>query len=280
MGEARSENPLPPLGPGASARVRIHEDDTIGLFRGSVFRTYHRGSLVPGDGSDGSNQVRWTMRATRGHTLALKDRADAGRQLAERLLHLQPERPVILALPRGGVPVGFEIARRLDAPLDVLLVRKVGDPRNPEYGLGAIVEDDGLLLDEDRVRATGITRVDLEPVIRREREEITRRARIYRANRPRIDWKERTVIVVDDGAATGGTLLAALRMAREQGARRIVVALGVAPADTCQRLKREVDELVVLLEPESFYAVGQFYEQFEPVEDDEVVELLRRATGR
>ncbi|MFZ0698959.1 MAG: phosphoribosyltransferase family protein [Thermoplasmata archaeon] len=220
------------------------------------------------------------MRATRGHTLALKDRADAGRQLAERLLHLQPERPVILALPRGGVPVGFEIARRLDAPLDVLLVRKVGDPRNPEYGLGAIVEDDGLLLDEDRVRATGITRVDLEPVIRREREEITRRARIYRANRPRIDWKERTVIVVDDGAATGGTLLAALRMAREQGARRIVVALGVAPADTCQRLKREVDELVVLLEPESFYAVGQFYEQFEPVEDDEVVELLRRATGR
>jgi putative phosphoribosyl transferase len=220
------------------------------------------------------------MGATAGSGSMLKDRADAGRQLAERLLHLRPEHPVILALPRGGVPVGFEIALRLHAPLDIFLVRKIGAPGNPEHGLGAIVEDGGLLLDYDRAREIGFTPADLGSVIEREREEISRRAQVYRAHRPRIDRKGRTVIVVDDGAATGGTLRAALGKLREEGVRRIVVALGVAPPDTCRDLKREVDELEVLQEPEPFDAVGQFYERFEPVEDGEVMDLLRKAGSR
>jgi putative phosphoribosyl transferase len=209
----------------------------------------------------------------------LKDRQEAGVELGERLSHLATESPLVLALPRGGVPVGFEIARRLRAPLDVLIVRKIGAPDNPEYGLGAMVEDGTYFLDYDRVREGGYTMSQLRPVIEREREETERRTRAYRSVRPYVERKGRTVIVVDDGAATGGTLLAVLRALRTEGIRRRVVALGVAPPDTCQRLERESDELVVLHRPVNFYAVGQFYDHFDPVEDAEVLDLLRRAAG-
>lgn len=179
--------------------------------------------------------------------------------------------------------MAFEIATRLGAPLDILIVRKVGAPGNPEYGLGAVVEGGTRFLDEPRVRAAGHTLRDLGPTIAREVAEVERRAREYREGRPPVDLKGRTVIVVDDGVATGGTVLAALRAVRAREPRRVVLALGVAPPDTVETLRPEVDDLVVLLVPITFFAVGEWYHQFSQVSDDEVRQLLdlsraRRAT--
>ena len=185
----------------------------------------------------------------------------------------------MLALPRGGVPVGFEIAKGLGAPLDILIVRKIGAPGNPEYGLGAVVEGGTRYLDEPRVRATGRTVRDLGPTIARETAEVERRAQEFRAGRPPQEIRDRTVILVDDGVATGGTVLAALRAVRARGPSRVVVALGVAPPDTVELLRREVDDLVVLLAPRMFFAVGEWYHQFSQVSDEEVRELLDRARG-
>lgn len=214
------------------------------------------------------------MNEPRGHPSPLPDRRTAGEQLAERLLHYRSEEPVVLALPRGGVPVGYEIARRLGAPLDVLIVRKVGAPSNPEYGLGAVVEGGSRYLDEPRIRAAGFTVRALGPTIAREIEEVDRRAREYRKGRAPIDVKDRTVIIVDDGVATGGTVIAALRATRARAPRRVVLALGVAPADTVENLRSEADDLVVLLVPEVFFAVGEWYHRFSQVSDEEVRELL------
>ncbi len=205
----------------------------------------------------------------------LRDRQEAGTRLAERLASYRGTNPVVLALPRGGVPVGYEIARSLGVALDVLIVRKIGAPANPEYGLGALVEDGTRYLDEARVRSAGYTSRDLEPTVARELEEIRRRARAYRGDRPRPDLHDRVVILVDDGIATGGTLRAAIRSVRSQGPRKVVVALGVTPAETLKRLEREADEVVAVLVPELFFAVGEWYRRFPQVEDEEVVRLLR-----
>jgi putative phosphoribosyl transferase len=210
------------------------------------------------------------------HAGILRDRKQAGEQLAARLEAYRGQHPVVLALPRGGVTVGFEIARRLGVPLEVLIVRKIGAPDNPEYGLGALVEDGTRVLDERRVREAGYTPKDLEPTIERELVEIRRRARAYRGDRPMPELRDRVVILVDDGVATGGTLRAAIRSVRAHHARRIVVALGVAPRDTYQRLCEEADEAVVLATPEVFFAVGEWYERFPQVSDEEVQELLER----
>jgi len=207
----------------------------------------------------------------------LPDRTVAGERLAERLLRYRDQSPVVLALPRGGVPVAFEIARRLGAPLDVLIVRKVGAPSNPEYGLGAVAEGGTRFLDEVRIRAAGYTLRDLGPTIAREAAEVDRRAREYRGGSPPVELRDRTVILVDDGVATGGTMLAALRAVRSQGARRIVLALGVAPPDTVELLRREADDLVVLLAPPEFFAVGEWYHRFSQVADSEVRQLLERS---
>jgi putative phosphoribosyl transferase len=207
----------------------------------------------------------------------LRDRTTAGERLAERLLSYRDQAPVVLALPRGGVPVAYEIAVRLGAPLDVLIVRKVGAPSNPEYGLGAVVEGGTRFLDEPRIRAAGYTVRDLGPTIARESAEVDRRAREYRGAAPPVEIHGRTVIVVDDGVATGGTVLAALRAVRARGPRRVVLALGVAPPDTVELLRPEVDDLVVLAVPAVFFAVGEWYHRFNQVTDEEVRRLLERS---
>ena len=207
----------------------------------------------------------------------IPDRRTAGERLAERLASYRDENPVVIALPRGGVPVAYEIARRLGAPLDVLIVSKVGAPSNPEYGLGAVVEGGTRFLDMPRVRASGYTLKDLGPTIARASAEVDRRARDLRGAHAPVDVRDRTVVLVDDGVATGGTILAALEALRSRNPRRVVLALGVAPADTVARLRPAVDDLVVLLTPEVFFAVGEWYRRFSQVSDEEVRRLLERS---
>lgn len=209
----------------------------------------------------------------------LKDRQEAGRRLAERLERFRDQKPVVLAIPRGGVVVAAEVARHLGAPLDVLIVRKIGAPANPEYGLGAIAEGGIRLLDEPRMKESGYTDRDLEPVLRRELRELVRRVERYREGRRPIELRGRTVILVDDGVATGGTVRAGIRALRARHVARIVLALGVCPPETYSQLHRAVDELVVLRVPSYFFAVGEWYRNFGQVEDAEVCRLLREAAS-
>ncbi len=205
----------------------------------------------------------------------LEDREEAGRRLADRLTRFRDEHPVILALPRGGVPVALEIARELAAPLDVLIVRKIGAPDNPEYGLGAIAEGGIQFLDGIRIAEAGYSKEDLDVTIARETEELSRRARAYRGDRPPLDVSGRTVILVDDGVATGGTVEAAIRAVRARHPRRVIVALGVSPSDTLVRLREHADEVIVLMVPEYFAAVGEWYRNFDQVSDETVRRLLQ-----
>lgn len=211
--------------------------------------------------------------------LPFQDRRDAGRRLAERIEHLREDDPVVVGLPRGGVPVAFEVARALHATLDVIVVRKLGVPSQPELGFGAIGEDDVRVLNDDVVRLAGISEADIAAVEARERQEIERRARRYRGGRSMVPLAGRTVIVVDDGIATGGTARAAVEVARAHGARRIVLAVPVAARDSVDELASVADEVVALETPTPFYAVGQWYREFSATSDDEVVSLLETATA-
>ena len=204
------------------------------------------------------------------------DRVAAGRQLATRLVHLRGQDVVVLGLPRGGVPVAFEVARVLEAPLDVLVVRKLGVPFQPELAMGAIGEGGVLVLNEDVLARIGVDRTELAAIERRERAELERRALRFRRDRPRASLTGRTAVLVDDGIATGATARAACRVARAQGAAQVVLAVPACAPQTARLLRGEVDELVVLAEPANFYAVGQVYDDFRPVRDEEVVELLHR----
>jgi putative phosphoribosyl transferase len=207
----------------------------------------------------------------------LEDRQDAGRRLAARLDRYRSRDPIVLAIPRGGVPVGYEIARRLGCPLDVLVVRKVATARDPEYGLGAVAEGGVTLLDERRMHDAGTSAAELEPVVRAERQQVLDRAARFRAGVPPVPWEGTTAIVVDDGAATGGTVAAGISAVRARGSRAVVVALGVAPAESVEMLRTLADDVVVALVPPVLEAVGQWYRRFEPVEDATVVRLLREA---
>ena len=203
-----------------------------------------------------------------------RDRRDAGQQLGARLRYLRDEHPVVVGLPRGGVPVAFEVARALDAPLDVIVVRKLGVPVHPELGMGAVGEDGVRVLTDDVVRQAGVSPSAIAAVEARERLEVERRAQLYRRGRPMIPLAGRTVVVVDDGIATGGTARAALEVARAHGARRVVLAVPVAARESVQELAGVADEVVVLATPFPFYAVGEWYMQFSPTPDDDVVRLL------
>lgn len=207
------------------------------------------------------------------------DRTDAGKQLAEALRHLQGEekgeRPVVLGLPRGGVPVAAAVATALGAPLDVIVVRKLGVPYHRELAFGAIGEGGVRVINEDVVRRGGISRGDIASVERAEKAELTRQARQFRGDRPRLELAGRTAIVVDDGVATGATASAACEVVRAQGAARVVLAVPVAPADTVAWLRTQVDEVVCLSTPALFSAVGEWYRDFSQTPDEEVLALLK-----
>jgi putative phosphoribosyl transferase len=205
-----------------------------------------------------------------------EDRVDAGRRLAEALAHLNGEDAVVLAIPRGGVEVGAEVARAWDWPLDVVIPRKVRAPGNQELGLGAVAP--GVrVLDDRMVKSLRVSAEYLDKEIAIEEEEIHRRSEAYRAGRPPVDLHEKVAVVVDDGVATGGTATAAVRWARAQGAARVILAVPVAPAEAIANLSKEADEVVCLATPEPFYAVGQWYERFLQTSDQEVVRLLEGA---
>ena len=209
------------------------------------------------------------------------DRSEAGRRLAERLLRFKDERPVVLALPRGGVPVGFEVARALGAPLDLVLVRKIGAPFQPELALGAVVDGGRAetVLNEELIREFQIPESWVAEESARQLEEIERRRALYLAGRTRVPLEGQTAIVVDDGIATGATMEAALHATRRARPKRLVLAVPVAPPDTIERLRPQVDEVVCLARPRAFGAIGWFYADFRQLSDEEVVGLLQRAAG-
>lgn len=207
-------------------------------------------------------------------TTRFSDRRDAGRRLGERLGSLPIDDPVVLGLARGGVPVAYEVARALGAPLDVLVVRKIGAPANPEYGVGAIAEGGVRVLSDPGVVRMLMSEDELEAATSRARAEVDARARRYRGGRPLIDVSGRTAIVVDDGLATGGTARAALRAVRARGPIRLVLAVPVGAPDTVRALRAEADEVICMLQPELMWAVGTWYEHFEPTSDAEIERLL------
>lgn len=205
------------------------------------------------------------------------DRIEAGRRLAEHLRHLEGrDDVVVLGLPRGGVPVAYQVATALGVPMDVIVVRKLGVPYQPELAMGAIGEEGVRILDEVIVAAAGVSEQELEAVERRERAELVRRAELFRAGREMISLENRVAVIVDDGIATGSTIRAAARVARALGAARVIVAAPVAPHDAAERLSGDADEVVLVETPYSFYAIGQFYRDFAQTPDEEVTRLLKR----
>ncbi|MYS84737.1 phosphoribosyltransferase family protein [Embleya scabrispora] len=208
------------------------------------------------------------------------DRVDAGQKLAERLAPLEGQDVIVLGLARGGVPVAAEVADALRAPLDVCLVRKLGVPFQPELGMGAVAEEGVIVLNDHVVQASGVSQAELAEIERRERELLERRARRYRGERPPLELGGRTVVVVDDGIATGSTARAACRAVRDRGAARVVLAVPVAPAGWGEGVDPDADEVVCLHKPVGFMAVGQFYADFSQTTDEEVVERLDRALAR
>ena len=208
-----------------------------------------------------------------------RDRSEAGRLLGERVTYLKSEQPIVLALPRGGVPVAFEVAQALHGPLDVLLVRKLGVPFHPELAFGAIGEDDTQVLNTELVQRLGISREGIAAVARRERAELLRRVALYRGNRAPLELVGRTVVIVDDGLATGATARVAVEVARARGAKRIIIAVPVSPPEVAAELERLADEVISLQLPTQFQAVGEWYEDFNQTTDDEVTSLLRKSSN-
>jgi len=209
------------------------------------------------------------------------NRSDAGRQLAERLRRTSAAEPlVVLGLPRGGIPVAYEVATALDAPLDVIIVRKLGVPYQPELAMGAIGEGGVCIINRNVARRTGLTTPQFRAVETREREELARRAARFRGDHDRLSLVGKTALIVDDGIATGSTVRAACAVARALGAARVVVAAPVAPPSAIDALSHVADEMIVLRSPERFAAIGQFYDDFTQTSDAEVVRLLERSRAR
>jgi predicted phosphoribosyltransferase len=213
--------------------------------------------------------------------MLFKDRFEAGRVLASKLRKFSGRHDVVvLALPRGGVPVGYEVAQALRAPLDVFVVRKLGTPGQEELAMGALAPGGVTVLNREVIQALEIPQQIIDAAVGREQPELERREREYREGRPAADVKGRVVILVDDGVATGSSMRVAARALRKQGAMEIVVAVPVAARSTCEEFQGEVDQLICAATPEPFWAVGQWYRNFSQTTDDEVRELLARAAAR
>lgn len=209
--------------------------------------------------------------------MSFRDRTDAGRQLAGSLIGYKHRDVVVLALPRGGVPVAVPVAQALEAPLDVLVVRKLGAPRQPELGVGAIGEDEVMVVNEPLKRRLGITDDELDRVAARERVELDRRVLTYRRGRARLPLQGRIVIIVDDGVATGYTVRAAAEIVRLEGASRVVIAVPVGAPDALAALADVADEVIAVETPRDLSAIGEWYDDFRATRDDEVVALLDEA---
>jgi putative phosphoribosyl transferase len=214
--------------------------------------------------------------------MMFRDRSDAGRRLAAKLMRFKDARPVVLALPRGGVPVGFEIAEELEAPPDIVLVRKIGAPGFEELAVGAIAEGTPIemVIESETVAQLDVQQGYLDREIKRQSREIERRRTLYRMGRAPIGVSGCTAIVVDDGIATGATMRAALRVVRRQNPARLILAVPVAPPSTLDSLRAEADESVCLAAPEPFAAISVFYDKFHQLRDEEVTDLLTRAATR
>lgn len=207
-----------------------------------------------------------------------KNRRDAGKQLAEKLSEYEGQDDVIvLGLPRGGVPVAFEVAKALNVPLDVFIVRKLGVPGQPELAMGAIASGDIQVMNDSVVRRAGISEAQIEEVSQQEKEELKKREKAYRGARPDIDLQGKTVLLVDDGLATGASMRAAISALREHDPEKIIVAVPTAPPDTCQEFEPEVDQIICLHTPTPFWGVGGSYQNFSQTTNKEVRELLNRA---
>jgi predicted phosphoribosyltransferase len=211
----------------------------------------------------------------------LPNRAEAGRRLVEPLLKYA-NRPdvIILALPRGGVPVAYEVATALNVRLDLMLVRKLGVPSHPEFAMGAIASGGVQILNDDALRAHPIDRASFEAVVAREAQELSRREKAYRGNRPPPQLKDQVVILIDDGLATGSSMMAAIHAVRMQAPERIVVAVPVAPRETVEDMSMQVDEVICPLIPEWMMSIGYWYLDFSQTSDEEVIDLMQRAWQR
>lgn len=207
------------------------------------------------------------------------NRRSAGKFLADRVRELNPADPVVLAMPRGGVPVGLEVAKLLHAPLDLVLVRKIGVPYQPELAAAAVVDggEPEIVVNDDVLAMAGITRDYIDERAKEELAEIERRRHVYLEGRPRIPLEGRTLIIVDDGIATGASIRAAIAALKRKNPQRLILAVPVAPADTIEMLRTQVDDVVCLETPEPFYAIGMHFDDFHQVPDDEVVRLMNEA---
>src|SRR5262252_8372748 len=234
------------------------------------------GGLV--DRMDGPSWVHSPDRR-KGITMRFRNRSDAGRRLANRLQFLRGEDVVVLGLPRGGVPVAAAVARALGAPLDVILVRKLGVPAQPELGLGAIGESEARVINLEVVRYAHVSEEQIAHVEAKERAELQRRAQRFRGDAPHVPLAGRTAVIVDDGIATGSTARAACQVARALGAAAVVLAVPVAPPSADRALRGDADEVICLEMPNHFLAIGEWYEDFAQTSDEEVVALLRAAQG-
>jgi putative phosphoribosyl transferase len=229
-----------------------------------------------------STDARWTGAVTSiedpsvlvPRAMRFLDRRDAGRKLAPLLERFMAERPVVVGIPRGGMPVAAEVARVLAAPLDVVVVRKIGAPQNPEFAVGALAQGGVHMLNERAVQTLGLCEGDLRAVVTRAQRELDERLERYRREREPIDLNGRTAILVDDGLATGSSASAAVESLREQGATRVILAVPVASPESAEALRRRADEVVCVETPADLWAVGMWYEDFRPTTDEEVTALL------
>jgi len=208
------------------------------------------------------------------------DRVDAGKRLASTLADFEGKNAIVLAIPRGGVVVGYEISKALNLPLDVIIPHKIGAPDNPELAIGAITEDGTVILDENLVAYIGVPKSYIKEESERQKHEIERRLEMYRQGVPYPNLKGRHVIIVDDGIATGSTMKAALASVKNRGAKTVTVAVPVGPPSTIEELKKRADRVVSIYTPEYFQAIGQFYADFSQTTDAEVIQLLKKANKK